>query len=209
MSRSGNMRKSREGKKDGGLMKGLIMALLAVAVQTAMTAPASADAGMPKGYSIEDFAMQPETRWRFFTDQVMGGVSTGQVAFVQEGESAFARMTGRVSTANRGGFIQMRLELTDPRPKGTTGVRLIVRGNDQRYFVHLRTGGTVLPWQYYQAGFDVTEDWAELRLPFDAFDASGALLRDVPRAGALTSVAVVAYGRDHDARIDVRDIGFY
>jgi hypothetical protein len=28
----------------------------------------------------------------------------------------------------------------------------MVRGNNQRYFVHLPTGGTPLPWQYYQAG---------------------------------------------------------
>ena len=158
---------------------------------------------------IEDFTMQPETRWRFFTDQVMGGISTGSVAFEREGDIAFARMTGRVSTANRGGFIQMRLDLASPPPKDTIGVRLIVRGNTQRYFVHLRTGGTLLPWQYYQAGFDVTESWTEVRLPLDAFAASGVLLRDVPKPGSLTSVAVVAYGRDHDARIDMREVGFY
>ena len=153
--------------------------------------------------------MQPETRWRFFTDQVMGGVSTGGVAFTQEEGTAFARMTGQVSTANRGGFIQMRLDLATPPPEGTTGVRLIVRGNAQRYFVHLRTGGTLLPWQYYQASFDVTESWSEVRLPLDAFKASGALLRGVPNPASLTSVAIVAYGRDHDARIDVREVGFY
>ena len=153
--------------------------------------------------------MQPETRWRFFTDQVMGGVSTGAVAFLQEDGLPFARMTGHVSTANRGGFIQMRLDLSSPPPQGTTGVRLIVRGNAQRYFVHLRTGGTLLPWQYYQAGFDVTEGWSEILLPLDEFKASGALLRGVPTPGSLSSVAVVAYGRDHDARIDVREVGFY
>ncbi len=158
---------------------------------------------------IEDFAMQPETRWRFFTDGVMGGVSSGQVAFVQDAGRTVARMTGRVSTANRGGFIQMRLDLDSPPPEGTSGVRLVVRGNDQRYFVHLRTAGTVLPWQYYQAGFDVTRAWTEVRLPLVAFAASGALLRAVPRPQSLTSVAVVAYGRDHDAEIEVREIGFY
>jgi hypothetical protein len=153
--------------------------------------------------------MTPDARWRFFTDQVMGGVSTGGVAFAQEDGRPFARMTGRVSTANRGGFIQMRIDLASPPPEGTTGVRLVVRGNDQRYFVHLRTGGTILPWQYYQAGFAVTEIWTEIRLPFEAFAPSGALLRSVPRPASLTSVAVVAYGRDHDARIDVQSVGFY
>jgi Complex I intermediate-associated protein 30 (CIA30) len=171
--------------------------------------PVWADVLLRADALIEDFTMQPETRWRFFTDQVMGGISTGGVTFVQDEGQAFARMTGRVSTANRGGFIQMRLDLANPPPDGTKGVRLMVRGNDQRYFVHLRTGGTILPWQYYQAGFDVAGTWAEIRLPFEAFEASGAMLRDVPRADSLTSIGIVAYGRDHDARIDVREVGFY
>jgi len=66
-----------------------------------------------------------------------------------------------------------------------------------------------LPWQYYQAGFAVTESWTEVRLPLDAFTASGALQSTEPKPGSLASVAVVAYGRDHDARIDVREVGFY
>jgi len=96
--------------------------------------------------------VQPETRWRFFTDQVMGDVSTGGIGFVRgdvstggigfvrDDGSSCARITGRVSTANPGGFIQMRLDLDNPPPEGTTGVRLVPRGNSQRYFLHLRTG---------------------------------------------------------------------
>ena len=188
---------------------GLIQLLMAAAFICAAMPPIMAQTPPAKSAMIEDFKMQPETRWRFFTDQVMGGVSTGGVDFATEDGLAFARMTGRVSTANRGGFIQMRLDLATPPPKGTTGVRLMVRGNDQRYFVHLRTGGTVLPWQYYQAGFDVSQSWAEVRLPLESFAASGGLLGSVPRPGSLASVAIVAYGRDHDARIDVRGVGFY
>ena len=165
--------------------------------------------GLEQALRRRPVGILPEKRWRFFADTVMGGVSSGRVVFAQEGGQTFARMSGRVSTANNGGFIQMQLDLTEPLPTGTTGVRLIVRGNDQRYFVHLRTSGTLLPWQYYQAGFDVTQAWTEVRLPFDAFAASGALLRAVPKADKLISVGVVAYGRDHDAEIDVREVGFY
>lgn len=190
-------------------MRDLVPVLIVAALLGRTLLPAMAEEPPSGDALIEDFKMQSETRWRFFTDQVMGGVSTGDVTIAQEDGQAFARMTGSVSTANRGGFIQMRLDLSTPPPEGTTGVRLVVRGNGQRYFVHLRTGGTLLPWQYYQAGFDVTESWSEVRLPFDAFSASGALLRSVPAPGNLTSVAVVAYGRDHDARIDVREVDFY
>lgn len=168
--------------------------------------PPSATAGETM---IENFVIQPETRWRFFADTVMGGVSTGQVAFVSEDDETHAHMTGVVSTQNNGGFIQIRMNLPEALAHETTGVRLIVRGNDQRYFVHLRTSGTVLPWHYYQAGFDVTHDWSEVLLPFTEFEASGRLLRSVPRPESLKSIGIVAYGRDHVAEIDVREVGFY
>ncbi|NUB45668.1 CIA30 family protein [Fertoebacter nigrum] len=176
-----------------------------------VTMPALGGAGplLADEAMIEDFQIQPETRWRFFADTVMGGVSCGQVTFLRDVDGAFARMTGRVSTENNGGFIQMQMELRESPPEGTTGVRLIVRGNDQPYFVHLRTRGTILPWQYYQAGFDVTNGWAEVRLPFAAFAPSGVMLRDVLRESSLRSVAVVAFGRNHAAKIDVREVGFY
>ena len=158
---------------------------------------------------VDRFEAGAESRWRFFTDQVMGGVSTGRVTLLSEGDMRFARMTGEVSTENRGGFIQMRRDLGSEVAVGATGVRLVVRGNGQRYFVHLRTRGARLPWQYYQAGFEAGPDWAEVRLPFAAFRASGGFLAREPGAEALTSVAIVAYGRDHAAEIDVTEIGFY
>jgi hypothetical protein len=158
---------------------------------------------------IEDFAMQPETRWRFFADTVMGGVSTGQMTFVTEDGRSHALMTGRVSTENNGGFIQIRLDLQAVPPKDAIGVRLLVRGNDARYFVHLRTFGTLLPWQYYQASFDVSRDWAEVKLPFKSFKASGRLLRSSPDPQSLESIGIVAFGRDHEAEIAVREVSFY
>jgi hypothetical protein len=166
-------------------------------------------AGVAEEPMTERFEAGAEARWRFFTDQVMGGVSSGQVTLLSEGDWRFARMTGAVSTENNGGFIQMRLDLPQGAAAGAEGVRLIVRGNSQRYFVHLRTGGTRLPWQYYQAGFEVGPDWAEVRLPFTAFRPSGAMLARVPAAERLTSLGVVAYGRDHAAEIDVAEVGFY
>lgn len=158
---------------------------------------------------IDDFKLQPETRWRFFADTVMGGKSSGQVQFENEEGHAHARMTGNVSTANNGGFIQIRMKLQHAAPENMTGIRLLVRGNDQRYFLHLRTGGTILPWQFYQARFDVTRDWTEVRLPLDEFKPSGLILRNTPRPTSLTSIGIAAYGRNHDADISIREIGFY
>jgi len=157
----------------------------------------------------ETFAHGPETRWRFVADSVMGGVSTGQLAFQQEAGQSHARLTGRVSTANNGGFIQMRMAVTEPLPDGITGVRLVVRGNDQRYFVHLRTTAAIRPTHYYQAGFEAAERWQEVRLPFSAFTASTPLLAPVPVAASLTAIGIVAFGRDHDADIAIRELGFF
>lgn len=158
---------------------------------------------------MDTFDNNPESRWEFLADTVMGGVSTGQVRFEQEDGAAYARLTGNVSTENRGGFIQFRTELGEKLPKDTQGVRIVTRGNNQTYFIHLRTSGTVLPWQYYQAPFEATQQWTEVRIPFSAFKASGRMLRSEPRAGSVRSIGVVAFGRDHQAKVDVLEIGFY
>ena len=78
-------------------MRGLIALALVAGLFLAGPPPASAD-----GTMFEDFAMQPDAGWRFFTDGVMGGVSSGGVVFAQEDGQPHARMTGRVSTAKQG-----------------------------------------------------------------------------------------------------------
>ncbi|MEM1129230.1 MAG: CIA30 family protein [Pseudomonadota bacterium] len=183
----------------------LLIAPILLSVFLVLAAPiAGADEIM-----IETFEEQPETRWRFFTDGVMGGVSQGQASFDREDDRPFARMTGTVSTENNGGFIQIRMDLPPGAAQGTSGIRLVARGNNERYFVHLRTRATLLPWQYYQQGFEVGPDWAEVELPFDAFEPSGALLPSTPGTGGLKSIGIVAFGRDHEAQIDIRELGFY
>jgi hypothetical protein len=158
---------------------------------------------------IETFTGAPETRWRFFTDSVMGGVSSGRLDFISEGGRFHARMTGKVSTSNNGGFIQIRMDLANPPPAEIQGVRLVVRGNRQRYFIHLRTTGTLLPWQYYQAGFEAGATWKEVRLSLASFKPSGAMLSATARPTSLTSIGIVAYGRDHEAAIEIREVAFY
>lgn len=156
----------------------------------------------------EDFK-DGSPRWAFFTDQVMGGVSTGQAGLETEGDETFLRLRGHVSTRNNGGFIQARWELTEPVPDGARGVEIEVRGNDQTYYLHLRTRGTWLPWQFYQAPFEASDSWTVLRLPFSAFTAKGGLLRATFAPDAIRSLAVAAYGRDHEADVSIRRIGFY
>lgn len=152
-----------------------------------------------------DYIAEPESPWRYVSDQVMGGVSEGGAS----ASGGAIRLSGTVSTRNRGGFIQVRTDIVTPLPPDARGVLVEARGNGERYFVHLRTRGTALPWQYYQAGFDVGADWRETRLPFGAFRPSGQLLRATPRPETVTSIGLVAYGRDHEADLEVRRLAIY
>ncbi len=158
---------------------------------------------------IEDFSGSPASRWEFISDQVMGGVSTGQVSLDREGEQTVLHLQGAVSTKNNGGFIQTRLKLAERLPKAARGLELKMRGNGQTYFIHARTSGTILPWNFYQAPFDVTADWTVVRIPFGDFQAQGRMLRGTLLAEAIKSLAVVAYGRDHTADVSVASIEYY
>jgi hypothetical protein len=158
---------------------------------------------------IEDFSGTPADRWVFISDRVMGGVSSGQVTLVRDGDQIILNLKGAVSTKNNGGFIQARLDLPQSLPDTAVGLELRVKGNAQAYYIHARTSGTILPWNFYQAKFDATPGWAVVRIPFTDFKAQGRLLRDTLLADAIKSIAVVAYGRDHDADVSVARISYY
>jgi hypothetical protein len=82
-----------------------LMPLVLAALLLAGNPPRTlAETPLSREAAIADLRMTPDAGWRFFTDQVMGGISTGGVVFADENSKPFARMTGRVSTANRGGW---------------------------------------------------------------------------------------------------------
>ncbi|MBY6201919.1 CIA30 family protein [Maritalea mobilis] len=141
--------------------------------------------------------------WSYLADTVMGGVSQGQARL----EGGAIRLTGTVSTENRGGFIQTRTALPEGLSPGTTALRLRVRGNGERYFIHLRTTRTRLPWQYYQAGFVAGSDWSDVTLPLVDFAPSGRLMRARIAPEEVRSIGLVAYGRDHEADVSLSEIG--
>ena len=158
---------------------------------------------------VEDFSSKPENRWQFFTDQVMGGVSNGNLEFVKTNELSYARMYGNVSTANNGGFIQFRSTLSNPLNKNIKGMKLKVRGNNQQYFIHLRTTGTMLPWQYYALEFEVSDKWTEVIMSFDQFKKSSSFMSRKVNPSKVRTIGIVAYGRNHKAELEVSEISFY
>jgi len=158
---------------------------------------------------LDDFKNKPEERWKFIADTVMGGISSGQLSFSIDDNATFARMVGKVSTENNGGFIQFRRSVINGLPAKTKGLKLSLRGNGQKYFVHIRTKGTFLPWQYYQQSFMADEDWSETTMLLNEFRRSGILLRKTIDPKSIKSIGIVAFGRDHEAEIDVRNIRLF
>jgi hypothetical protein len=112
-------------------------------------------------------------RWRGVSDQVMGGVSETTVSHgLIDGRPSLC-LTGDVRLENDGGFIQAALDLGPAGDtidaSGFTGVRTIVRGNGEKYSIHLRTPDNVRPWQSYRAHLTVGSDWETINLPFATF----------------------------------------
>ena len=113
------------------------------------------------------------------------------------------RLEGLVSTANNGGFIQIRTKITNG-VKNAEGILLKVRGNGENYYIHLNTDETIfLPQQYryyYQAIFPTSKDWTEVRLPFSTeFKRSNAKLSKSFDGNQIRTMGILAYGKDHNA----------
>ncbi len=146
--------------------------------------------------------------WVFFSDQVMGGKSQGKAMALNEGNDQFVRLQGDVTTVNNGGFIQIRTPVNG-LGKELKGLSLKIRGNGERYYVFIRTSGTMLPWQYYKAEFPSQREWAEVSIEFESFDRSSAWLSKKIKPETVKSIGIVAFGREHKALVDVAALQFF
>lgn len=174
---------------------------MAIAAAVLLSGPAIAEDGMLK--------LTPD--WEYVADRVMGGVSTGQIeTFAHDGGQA-ARLTGRVSLENNGGFVQMAFDVT---PEGGAydasrfaGIAVSVRGNGETYDLRLRTDQLSRPWQSFRTEFTASETWTLLRIPFTAFRSHKTdVVFDPAR---LRRIGVLAIGRAFDADVSVGRIAFY
>ena len=148
-------------------------------------------------------------QWVYLTDRVMGGISEGTAQFEDQGIDQVIRLSGEVSTANNGGFIQVRSPVLWEAAKGKTGIRLTVKGNGDQYFLHIRSTDTRLPWHYYQHSFQASGAWSEISLPFEDFEKSSSLLRATLGQSKIKTVGIVAYGKDYSADVSVKRLEFY
>tara|TARA_Y100000992_G_scaffold290772_1_gene246569 strand:- start:609 stop:1223 length:615 start_codon:yes stop_codon:yes gene_type:complete len=158
----------------------------------------------------QEFCESSTTRWCFVTDKVMGGVSEGNLEINKSEDITYYKMTGNVSTLNNGGFIQFRTVLKNhPKNKLFDGVRIKVRGNNEKYAIHIRTKYLFLPWQYYEASFMATKDWDIIEIPFSQFNKSNFYQPSDVSSTDIKTIGVVAIGRDFQAEIDLAFIELY
>ncbi len=161
---------------------------------------------------IDDFTEGPEMRWQFYTDQVMGGVSEGGASVRTGSEGPYVRLEGSVSTANNGGFIQIRRNVSE-KSKDAKGILIKVRGNGEKYYIHLNTSETIfLPQQYrfyYQASFPTSKEWSEIKIPFSTFKRSNSQITKYLNGENLKTIGLLAYGKNHNALLEVKYLSFY
>ena len=87
-------------------------------------------------------------------------------------------------------------------------VTINAKGNNEKYFIHLRTTFTVLPWQYYQSSFVVENNFKSFVLPLSDFKKSGYLLPTRINPNKIKSIGIVAFGKDYNAELVVKEISF-
>jgi len=151
------------------------------------------------------------TQWRMFTDQVMGGVSTGEWDYDTIDGRRCVHLRGDVSLENNGGFVQVALPLTkEGQPFDASsykGVRLWARGNGEVYHIHLRSSDSRRPWQYYGAKFVADSSWNMYDLPFSDFEQEN--LRTELKPDKLVRIAIVAIKKEFKADVAVARLEFY
>ncbi len=148
--------------------------------------------------------------WRLITDQVMGGVSDGDLEPTTVEGRPCLRLTGDVSLLNNGGFVQASLDLDQAGPldaRAYAGIEVDVYGNGQGYNLHLRTADTRIVWQSYRASFQATPSWHTLRLPFRQFEPY-RIDRPLDLA-RLKRLGLVAIGREMQADLCIARLALY
>jgi len=149
--------------------------------------------------------------WQYISDQTMGGVSNGQAFLDKDGDMIFARLTGNVSTANNGGFIQIRtnfsfVDLININ-KDLKGVLLNTKGNGETYHIFIRTSEDRSYRDFYSATFTANDNWEIVDLPFTKFKHRYS--NKSLNGNDIRTFGIVAYGRNFYSDVSVSEIIFY
>ena len=129
---------------------------------------------------LVDFADAGEVAaWRTVNDPVMGGLSTSQVGFGDDGMV----FSGTISLENNGGFASARGPQNPDigrKAAGATALRIRPLGDGKTYV--LRVGAAGLPWSYIQRFATEAAVAGSYDLPIAGFQAVGMRLDPAPNA---------------------------
>jgi hypothetical protein len=148
--------------------------------------------------------------WSVVNDTVMGGVSSGELAWV-DGAMVF---TGELSLDNNGGFASVRSPFLDPASVARWGegdsLSVEVRGDGRSWAVEVRTFSDTGGW--IATVTPPVDDVAVIEVPWAAFAPVTRFLdpRDAPAPLDPTDIASVAFylidGIEAPFRLEVRSI---
>lgn len=155
-----------------------------------------------------EFFLELTAHWEFVSDQVMGGVSKGEITEKTIEGRAATCLTGEVSLDNNGGFVQMACDIhpdEQVHEAGTIlGIELDVYGNDQEYDIRLRTDNLSRPWQSYRRSFNAPSRWCTVQCLFSEFLPHRTEVPFDP--SRLRRLGLVAIGREFSAFIAVSGV---
>ena len=128
--------------------------------------------------------------WGAVDDVVMGGVSASGMGLLP----GYARFSGNVSTANSGGFASVRTRNFEPpfNLQGWQGLRLVLRGDGQRYKVILRNSNSWDSRAYCHSSDTTRDEWMVVDIPFSTFMATFRA-KTQPTAPPLDSTSICSF----------------
>ena len=149
--------------------------------------------------------------WRFIKDQVMGGKSDGSMSLKEFTNQNFDFISakGNVST-DGGGFLMFRKEINANNLSNFSKVKFKARGNNEKYFIHIKTKGSIFPWVRYLGEFEVTDEWQDFEIEFTEFirySNKNPKKRNL-NPKKIKFIGVEASGRDFDMEIDIASMSF-
>lgn len=126
-----------------------------------------------------DFVDTSEAKsWSVVDDNVMGGVSKGEVS---PSEDSCLLFSGSISLENNGGFSSIRSQPTDYGLTGFQGIRIRAKGDGRTYQFRLRKDRRLDGMAFKQEFETVENKWIKVELPFASFMPTfrGKILTDV------------------------------
>ncbi len=155
------------------------------------------------------FGLHETNTWRPLNDGVMGGMSSGSIAWTEES----LVWGGATSLANNGGFASIRSPWGETDLAGMGQAVVVCRGSGGPFKLTLETSERWwMPYAY--ASFEPSSDWQEVVIPLREFRWNMARMGDLKQVsgselGSVLRVGLMKYdGTAQPFDLEVRSISF-